>query len=358
MRRGGIPAAFFHTLAQLLVAGANAPVPAQRSQSFPSFATSFFSDCIAANSRLRIAGSLDRGGFTTIRPSSAGRHQVEQALRGMIGQQSTGVIDSMMTASGHHSRSIVATVLGTAALLLGAGGLFGQLQSALDTIWQVKPKPGRGIKGMLRDRFLSVAMVFGICFLLLISMILSTVLAASSGAIGRALSLPVWIGHAVDLLFSVGMLTVLFAAMFKFLPDVKIPWRNVWSGAALTAVLFSIGKWGLAMYLGRASTSSAYGAAGSFVIILMWIYYASVIVFLGAELTQVVTRSSGVEVEPTENAIPISTQEARGERPAAPALVRSSARRQRCSLIGAVVSLAIVGRWVINVIREYRKLAV
>ena len=286
------------------------------------------------------------------------RHQVEQALRGMIGQQSTGVIDSMMTASGHHSRSIVATVLGTAALLLGAGGLFGQLQSALDTIWQVKPKPGRGIKGMLRDRFLSVAMVFGICFLLLISMILSTVLAASSGAIGRALSLPVWIGHAVDLLFSVGMLTVLFAAMFKFLPDVKIPWRNVWSGAALTAALFSIGKWGLAMYLGRASTSSAYGAAGSFVIILMWIYYASAIVFLGAELTQVVTRSSGVEVEPTENAIPISTQEARGERPAAPALVRSSARRQRRSLIGAVVSLAIVGRWVINVIREYRKLAV
>src|SRR5207248_8856084 len=104
---------------------------------------------------------------------------------------------------------------------------------------------------MIRDRFLSLAMVFGICFLLLVSMILSTIITASSAAIGRTLSVPAWFGHVVDFVFSFGMLTVLFAAMFKFLPDVKIPWRNVWSGAAMTATLFTIGKWGLAMYLGR-----------------------------------------------------------------------------------------------------------
>jgi membrane protein len=195
-------------------------------------------------------------------------------------------------------------VVGTVILLFAAGGLFGQLQAALNTIWEVKPKPGRGIKGMIRDRFLSLAMVFGICFLLLISMILSTIIASSSEAIGRALSLPEWIGHVVDFVFSFGVLSVLFATMFKFLPDVKIPWRNVWGGAVATALLFSIGKWALAMYLGRASTASAYGAAGSFVVMIMWIYYASVIVFLGAELTQVVTRRSGMKVQPNENAVP------------------------------------------------------
>jgi membrane protein len=280
------------------------------------------------------------------------RLQVEQHLRGMIGGQSTGIVESMMGAATKHSHSIIATVLGTAALLLGAAGLFGQLQGALDTIWQVKPKPGRGIKGMIHDRFLSLAMVFGICFLLLISMILSTILAASSAAIGRALHLPVWIGHVVDFVFSVGMLTVLFAAMFKFLPDVKIPWRNVWGGGLATAVLFSIGKWGLAMYLGRASTSSAYGAAGSFVIILMWIYYASVIVFLGAELTQVVTRQSGVKVRPTENAMP---QQPQAATPAPANAEQPRRERPRHSAIGAVLSAAVLVKLVIAELRRARR---
>jgi membrane protein len=286
------------------------------------------------------------------------RHQVQQALSGMMGSRSTGVVESMMAATNHHSQSIIATVLGTAALLLGAAGLFGQLQAALDTIWGVKPKPGRGIKGIIRDRFLSLAMVFGICFLLLISMILSTMIAASSAAIGRALSLPEWFGHVVDFVFSFGVLTVLFATMFKFLPDVKIPWRKVWSGGAITAALFSIGKWGLAMYLGRASTSSAYGAAGSFVIILMWIYYASVIVFLGAELTQVVTRQSGVKVQPTENAVPARTvpvpDPAATSRDVAPVPRRPSAAPKERPLVTTLLSLAIL--WVIGLVRRRRNI--
>ena len=288
------------------------------------------------------------------------RHQVEQSLSGMVGPQAAGIVESMMAAH-HQGQSIVATVLGTAALLLGAGGLFGQLQAALDTIWSVKPKPGRGIKGMIRDRFLSLAMVFGICFLLLVSMILSTIITASSAAIVRTLSVPAWFGHVVDFVFSFGMLTVLFAAMFKFLPDVKIPWRNVWSGAAMTATLFTIGKWGLAMYLGRASTSSAYGAAGSFVVIIMWIYYASVIVFLGAELTQVVTGYSGVTVAPTENAVPAKTVTVSEPNTMDRVRPRKSARRDERPrprsrpVVTTLLSLAVL--WMIGLIRRRLRIA-
>lgn len=273
------------------------------------------------------------------------RHQVENQLSTMIGPQAAAVIESMMAAR-HRGESIVATVLGTAVLLLAAAGLFGQLQNALNTIWEVKPKPGRGIKGMLRDRFLSLAMVFGICFLLLVSMILSTILASSSAAMGRALALPAWIGQVVDFVFSFAVLSVLFAAMFKFLPDVKIPWRNVWGGGVATAFLFSIGKWGLAMYLGRASTASAYGAAGSFVVIIMWIYYASVIVFLGAELTQVVTRQyAGMNLQPTENAAPALVQPAPPRRRSEPATA---------SVIATALSVFAVTRWLIGAVRQWR----
>jgi len=269
------------------------------------------------------------------------RRTIHEQLSQMLGSQSAGMIDSMMAAR-QHGTSLLATILGAVALILGATGLFGQLQAALNTIWSVKPKPGRGIKGMLRDRFLSLAMVFGICFLLLISMILSTILAASSGALGRALSLPEWVGHVVDLVFSIGMLTLLFAAMFKLLPDVKIPWRNVWGGAVATAILFTIGKWGLAMYLGRESTTSAYGAAGSLVVIIMWVYYASVIIFLGAELTQVMTKQyAHVQVEPTENAVPVKTNAVQKE-----VVERRVVERKPLSVVAALFAIVAAVRWI------------
>jgi len=269
------------------------------------------------------------------------RRTLHEQLSQMLGSQSAGMIDSMMAAR-RQGTSLLATILGGIALILGATGLFGQLQAALNRIWSVQPKPGRGIKGMLRDRFLSLAMVFGICFLLLISMILSTVLAASSGAVGQALSLPAWVGHIVDLVFSIGMLTLLFAAMFKFLPDAKIPWRNVWGGAIATAILFTIGKWGLAMYLGRESTTSAYGAAGSLVVIIMWVYYASVIIFLGAELTQVMTKQySHVRVEPTENAMPVET----GKVVERKVVERKVVERKPLSVVTALFAVVAAFRW-------------
>jgi membrane protein len=285
------------------------------------------------------------------------RHQVETQLQSMLGAQATGVINSMMSAR-HQGASILATVLGTIALVLGAAGVFGQLQGVLNTIWGVKAKPGRGIKGIIRDRFLSLAAVFGICFLLLISMILSTVITASSGAIEHKLSLPAWIGHVVDLVFSIGVLSVLFAAMFKLLPDVEISWRKVWGGAITTAVLFSIGKWALAMYLGRTSTTSAYGAAGSFVIILMWVYYASIIVFLGAEITQAATRYSGVKVQPTENAVlaeptntPGKTVATKQSEPA------PDSRPRRSLLVPVVFSVVAAVHWIIDRVQRRRTTA-
>ena len=279
------------------------------------------------------------------------RRHLHEQLSGMLGSESSDLIDSMMAAR-REGTSLLATILGAVALILGATGLFGQLQNALNTIWSVKPKPGRGFKETLRDRFLSLAMVFGICFLLLISMILSTVLAASSGAVGNALSLPEWVAHIVDLLFSVGMLTLLFAAMFKYLPDAKIPWRNVWGGAIATAILFTIGKWGLAMYLGRESTTSAYGAAGSLVIIIMWVYYASVIIFLGAELTQVVTRHySHVQVQPTENAVAIDTppeEEQAVEKPEVgerELVERKGDKKKPLGIVTALFAIVALFRW-------------
>lgn len=272
------------------------------------------------------------------------RSQVENHLQGMIGRDAAGTIHTMIT-SHRQSHSIVATVVGSLALLLGAAGLVGQLKAALNTIWGVKQKPGSGLKGMLRERFLSIAMVFGICFLLLVSMILSTALAASSQALGRALSLPPWIGYIVDLLFSMVFLTVLFGAMFKFLPDVKLPWRNVWVGAIATAVLFSIGKWGLALYLGRESTASAYGAAGSVVILVMWVYYASVIVFLGAELTQVITRQyAHVQVQPTENAMIDESAPGHVPQKAEP-VVEDKPVRKQLSVVTALFAIVALVRW-------------
>ncbi len=236
------------------------------------------------------------------------RHQVEEQLRGIFGDSSARIVESMMAARSTGT-SIVTTIVGAIVLLSGAGGVFGQLQDSLNTIWEVQPKPGRGIKGMLRDRFLSWAMVLGIGFLLLVSMVLSAALAATTHALGARLSIPAWLGHSLNVLVSFGVVTVLFAMIFKFLPDVRIPWRNVWGGAAGTALLFAIGKVLLGFYLGRTSTTSPYGAAGSVVLILLWVYYASVILFFGAEFTQAYTRAAGVTVQPTANAVPVEQRQ-------------------------------------------------
>ncbi|HWD21262.1 MAG TPA: YihY/virulence factor BrkB family protein [Verrucomicrobiae bacterium] len=237
-------------------------------------------------------------GFDTV------RDHIHKALEGMLGEGSAKTVDSMMAARTQATSALMKTIA-LASLLFGATGVFGQLQTSLNTIWGVKSKPGRGLWLFFRNRFLSFAMVLGVGFLLLVSLALSTALSAFSGILTQALPQMDWVAHTVDFGFSFAVITALFAMIFKFLPDVEIPWSKVWMGAAGTSLLFTLGKHLLGLYLGRESTASAYGAAGSVIVVLMWVYYASLILFLGAEFTQVYAHQTGVEVKPTQYAAPI-----------------------------------------------------
>lgn len=237
------------------------------------------------------------------------RQQVEQQLQSMMGPNAARMVDSMMAAQHKSGSSLGATIVGIVVLLFGASGVFGQLQDALNTIWEVKSKPGAGLWKFLQSRFLSLTMVLGTGFLLLVSMALTTFLNAATGALGSRFGFSEVLAHVVNFGVSFAVITLLFAMIFKYLPDVKVPFRKVWVGALGTALLFTIGKYLLALYLGRASTTSSYGAAGSVVLILMWIYYASLILFFGAEFTQVYARQTGAQVVPSELAVPVTEKD-------------------------------------------------
>jgi membrane protein len=241
----------------------------------------------------------------------AARDQVGQQVSGVLGSTAGEAVNDMVQRAGANQGSgIAATVIGIATLLFGASGVFGELQNALNTIWEVAPKPNQGIWATIRQRFFSFAMVLGVGFLLLVSLVISTAL----GAIGQFFGgdEPTLIWKVISFLISFGVTTALFALIFKYLPDAKIQWGDVWIGAAATALLFTIGKAALGWYLGRESTTSAYGAAGSFVALLLWVYYTAQILFLGAEFTQVYARRYGSKIEPAENAVPL-TEEARAQ---------------------------------------------
>jgi len=239
------------------------------------------------------------------------REQIQNQLQSTLGEGSAKTIESMMTAQ-KHGTSLLTTIVGIVALLFGAAGVFGQLQDSLNTIWEVKPRPGIGIRGFLRARFLSLSMVLGTGFLLLVSMALTTFLAAASGSLGNKLPISEAVVHVLNFAVSFAVISALFGMIFKFLPDVKIPFNKVWPGAIGTALLFTIGKYLLAFYLGRESTTSAFGAAGSVIVVLMWVYYASLILFLGAEFTQVYAKATGTIIVPARYAMPV-TREARAQ---------------------------------------------
>lgn len=221
----------------------------------------------------------------------------------LVGPQSAEAIKEMIQRASEPSTGIVATVLATGTLLLGASGVFAQLQDSLNSIWGVKPKEGRGLWGIIHDRFLSVAALLGTGFLLLVSLALSAALAAFGKWFGGWLPAPEFVLQGSELLISLVVITGLFALMFKVLPDAQVAWRDVWVGAALTALLFTIGKFAIGMYLGKSDVGSAYGAAGSLVIVLVWVYYSAQILLFGAEFTQVYANSVGARIVPSENAV-------------------------------------------------------
>jgi membrane protein len=217
-----------------------------------------------------------------------GTDVVQERLMNQIGQllgDSSALLLDQAISQAQTTGTGWAVVIGVGALLLGATGVFGQLQDALNTIWEVSPQKTGGVWRLIRSRLLSLAAVFGTGFLLLVSLVVSAAIGGIIDMAGQIDTLEPFL-VVIDLVTSAGVITVLFALMFKFLPDVEIAWRDVWFGAFVTAVLFVIGKFGIGLYLSMSDVGSAYGAAGSLIVILAWIYYSALILFFGAEITQ------------------------------------------------------------------------
>lgn len=234
--------------------------------------------------------------------------KVTAQLSYFLDRSALDVIRGIAQKAAQPGKSIVATVIGVALALFGASGVFGQLQDALNTIWGVKAKPGAGFWGFLRGRFLSFGMVGGVCFLLLVSMTVESVLKGFSHYVQAHLPGGFAVALAAYLIFDFGVVVFLFAMIFKYLPDAKIRWSDVWVGAAITALLFGFGKWALGLYLGSGSAASAYGAASSLITLLLWIYYSSQILLLGAEFTQVYADYRGGHIEPDDHAVSVERQ--------------------------------------------------
>lgn len=232
----------------------------------------------------------------------AARGRVAGELGAIVGGDAAQGIQSVVASAQEPKRGALSAIVGVITLFVGASGVFGQLQTSLNTIWEVEPRPDRGLLGKLKDRFLSFTMVLGVAFLLLVSLVLSSVLSSLGGALADTLPGGAVLWQAINFAVSFGVVTLLFALMFKVIPDVKVQWRDVWLGAAVTAALFAIGKQLLGIYLGKAAVGSSYGAAGSIVALVVWVYYAAQILFLGAEFTQVHARHRGARIEPSENA--------------------------------------------------------
>jgi len=231
--------------------------------------------------------------------------QLDNQIQGLVGAQGADAIQTMVANAGKHKDGgILATIIAFVTILFGATGVFTQLQTSLNHIWDVKPKPGQGLKGLLRARAAAFGMLLGIGFLLLVSLVVSTALDAIGAYISGLLPGASFILRAVSFVLSFGVVTVLFAMIFRFLPDVKIAWRDTWVGAAVTALLFTVGKFLIGLYLGNSGVASIYGAAGSLVVVLLWCYYSSQILFFGAELTEVWARRRGSGIQPDEHAVP------------------------------------------------------
>jgi membrane protein len=236
--------------------------------------------------------------------------RMTQQMSYFLDPSAVQVVQNIAQKASEPGKSTLATLIGVALALFGASGVFGQLQDALNTIWGVKAKPSRGIWGFLRARFLSFGMVAGVCFLLLVSLAVEAMLKAFSQYVQSILPGGITVALTVYLLFDFAVVVLLFAMIFKFLPDVKkIQWRDVWTGAIVTAILFGLGKWLLGFYLGSGTASSAYGAASSLITLLLWVYYSSQILLFGAEFTQVYAARAGRKLEPDDYAVRIQTSD-------------------------------------------------
>lgn len=240
-------------------------------------------------------------------------HQIDQ----LVGTQGADAVQAILASSSDTSDGVIATVIGVVVLLVGASGVFGELQAAMDQIFDVKPRPGRGVLGFMKDRFFSFTMVLGVGFLLLVSLVIGAAISAVGDRFDSTAAPVIW--QAANLLVSFAVTTGLFALVFKVVPDVTIAWRDVVPGALATAALFSLGRFVIGLYLGHGAVGSSYGAAGSLVAMLVWVYYSAQILFFGAELTQALAAQRGHAVTPSKDAVPLDAPAPRSPTGAAPA---------------------------------------
>jgi membrane protein len=221
-------------------------------------------------------------GFVFGAQAAEGRLSAE--IQDSLGPTIAKAVEEMVKNARESGDGPTASVIGLIALLFGAGGVFGQLQTSLNAVWDVPPSATGGLWYFIRSRFLSFAMVLGIGFLLLVSLVISTAISALGKTLPTGTAL---VAQTINQVVSFAFVTVLFAAIYRILPDRHIAWRDVWLGAAFTAVLFSVGKYLIGLYLGKGSAASAFGAAGSLALVLLWVYYASQILLFGAQFTYV-----------------------------------------------------------------------
>lgn len=232
------------------------------------------------------------------------QQEILRQLTGLVGVESATLVHDMVDAGLRRRDSWRATMIGLVTLLIGASGAFAQLQGALNQVWGVRPNPKKGLLVILRARFFSFAMILVVGFLLLVSLVLSAWLASLANVIAYLLPDVDLVLRVLNFILSVSAITFLFALIYKVLPDVNIRWRDVWGGAFGTALLFSLGKYAIGLYLGNSAVATSFGAAGALVVILIWIYYSAQIFLFGAEFIQVYANWRGVRLMPTGYAIP------------------------------------------------------
>ena len=229
--------------------------------------------------------------------------KITKEIENVLGSDSASSIEEILQNVANQNQSTIAVLVGVATLLYGATGMFVALQKSLNNIWGVKPKPKNEFLKMLRDRVFSLGLILVIGFLLLTSLVLTTVITVLTDWMQQYLPyFLVELIQLVNFLIALGLVTVLFAMIFKYLPDVTIRWRDVWKGAFVTSVLFSLGKSGLGIYFGTADPGSSFGAAGSVILILLWVSYSSLILFFGATFTQVYASRYGYGIKPASYA--------------------------------------------------------
>ena len=288
----------------------------------------------------------------------AARGQLMGQIEGLVGGEGGKAIEEMVANANKPGSGIMASIIGFALLIFGASTVANELKQSLNQVWDVDPNATGGtVKDMVKQRSKALVVVMGCGFLLLVSLAVSSVLAAAGSFLGHLLPLPESVLHLLNALVGILVITGVFAFMFRYLPDVDIQWHDVWLGALFTSILFAIGKFAIGMYLGKASIGSSYGAAGSLVVLLVWVYYSAQIVFFGAEFTQVYAdthgsdpnkkRTARPEVAATPKAAPLAESSAHGN-----AGLSTGPEDKAAGVFGNVLGSALAAT---KIVRGFRK---